>query len=199
MKQNKKSINYQFEDSTFCHMEQLFRLAYARTGNRQDAEDILQETYLKAFRAFAGLRQRGRIKSWLTHILINTAADQRRKSLRSVPTVAISDVDESTLLIPSQASPEEEITADEIDPLLLKALKSIPEKFLTPLLLREIHEATYEEIAHILDIPIGTVMSRLSRGRSMLKSALLPPSDKDSLAPGHSAEEKQIRGFGHDL
>ena len=86
---------------------------------------------------------------------------------------------------------------DEIDPMLSNALRSIPETFLTPLLLREIHESTYDDIAQTLDIPIGTVMSRLFRARSLLRKALLPEIHPDPHAPqsDECAEEKRKRGF----
>ena len=73
--------------------------------------------------------------------------------------------------------PEEQLCRDEIDPALLRALKAIPENFLTPLLLREVHEASYDEIAQILSIPKGTVMSRLSRARGLLRKSLTAPTD----------------------
>jgi len=163
MKQGQRPFDYEFENCTFSYMEQLFRLAYSRVGNTQDAEDIVQETYLKAWRAFSSLRRRESIKRWITHILMNTIRDYRRKDTRTVSTVDISDLDESSFHEPTQIGPEEEICRDEIDPMLSNALRSIPETFLTPLLLREIHESTYDDIAQTLDIPIGTVMSRLFR------------------------------------
>ncbi|MBS2010374.1 MAG: sigma-70 family RNA polymerase sigma factor [Cyanobacteria bacterium SZAS TMP-1] len=166
-----------FEDLTFCYMEQLFRLAYARVGNFDDAEDILQDTYVKAYRAFDTLRDRTQVKRWLTQILINTIHDHGRKSRRALQTVDISEMPESFMEEPRKPGPEDEICHDEIDPALMKALNSMPKAFLIPLLLREIDEASYEEIAQALDIPIGTVMSRLSRARSFLRRSLLQESD----------------------
>lgn len=195
VKQNKQPPDHEFEQSTFCHMEQLFRLAYARIGNTQDAEDIVQDTYLKAYRAFAGLRQRDRIKSWLTHILINTVRDHRRKGLRAVPTIDISEMAEDSVYEPTQISSEEQLCRDEIDPMLSNALQSIPDTFVTPLILREIHGASYEEIAQILDIPMGTVMSRLFRARSLLRNALLPHdgTDNGTASPAQN-DERHKRG-----
>src|SRR5271170_2107139 len=94
MKQNKSPLSSQFEESTFCYMEQLFRLAYSRMGNIQDAEDIVQETYLKAYKSFENVRQRESVKGWITQILINTTKDHRRKGMRSVPTADIKDINE---------------------------------------------------------------------------------------------------------
>jgi RNA polymerase sigma-70 factor (ECF subfamily) len=195
MKQIKQPFNCQFEETTFCYMEQLFRLAYSRIGNTQDAEDIVQETYLKAYRAYGGLRQRESIKSWLTRILLNTVRDYQRKGMRSVSTVDISDMEEDSVHEPSQIGPEEQLCRDEIDPSLFKALQAIPVTFLTPLLLREIYGATYDEIADTLDIPVGTVMSRLFRARCLLRNALLPELSSDNPhAFPRATEEKRKRG-----
>ncbi|HEY9792241.1 MAG TPA: sigma-70 family RNA polymerase sigma factor [Candidatus Obscuribacterales bacterium] len=176
MNQRKQQLNLQFEPSTFCYMEQLFRLAYSRVGNTEDAEDIVQETYLKAFRAFDTVRHPARIKSWLTNILVNTIHDHRRKGRRTIIAVDIDSIEEETIIHLNQSSPEEELCRDEIDPNLCRAMQTVPDKFLIPLLLREIHEETYDAIAQILDIPIGTVMSRLFRARTLLRHALREPS-----------------------
>jgi RNA polymerase sigma-70 factor (ECF subfamily) len=176
MNQRKQPFDIQFEPSTFCYMEQLFRLAYSRVGNSEDAEDIVQETYLKAFRAFDTVRHPSRIKSWLTHILLNTIHDHRRKGRRMIIAEDIDDIGEDTICHLNQASPEEQLCRDEIDPNLCRALQTVPDKFLIPLLLREIHEESYDAIAQTLDIPIGTVMSRLFRARTLLRKALRDPS-----------------------
>lgn len=194
MKQVQHRFDHEFEKSTFSYMEQLFRLAYSRVGNKQDAEDIVQETYLKAWRSYASLRQSESVKSWLTRILINTARDYQRKEIRTARTITLSDLGEDSLLEPQQAGPEEELSQDEIDPSLLQALRSIPEIFLTPLLLREIHDSTYEEIAQILDIPIGTVMSRLFRGRSLLRSALCADLGATSIPTEQLNKKRRKRG-----
>jgi RNA polymerase sigma-70 factor, ECF subfamily len=198
MTKSQQTLNSQFEDSTFCYMKQLFRLAYSRTGNRQDAEDILQETYLKAWRSFGSVRQPESTKNWLTQILINTIHDFRRKAQRTIETVDIADLDEDAVQEQVSASPEDQICRDEIDSSLSEALQSIPQAFLTPLLLREIYESSYDEIAHSLDIPIGTVMSRLYRARALLRNALLAHEKSDETKAGNrcdvATEENQKRG-----
>ena len=166
-------LHQNFTASTYPFLETLYRLAYARTGNAQDAEDLLQETYLKAFRAFPTLKDQTRVKHWLTQIMLRTIQDHRKRAARMVPVVEMTDIDESNLPASGQ-TPEERLCSEEIDPELIKALQAVPEIFLTPLLLREVYDATYEEISQILDIPRGTVMSRLSRARGMLRKSLRP-------------------------
>jgi RNA polymerase sigma-70 factor (ECF subfamily) len=173
MKQMRPPAHQNFEDATFGYLGQLFRLAYARVGNQQDAEDIVQDTYLKAYRAFQELRQPEQIKSWLTQILINTINDYMRKGLRRLPTIDLEELSEDAAQQFNQIGPEEQLCLEEIDPLLMQALHSLPEIFLTPLLLREVYDANYEEISQILNVPKGTVMSRLSRARALLRKSML--------------------------
>jgi RNA polymerase sigma-70 factor (ECF subfamily) len=198
MKSRKQSSNSQFEETTFCFMEQLYRLAYSRLGNAQDAEDVIQETYLKAFRGFAAVRDRSSAKNWLTQILINAVRDHRRREKRVVKTVDLETLDEELLNDSNQCSPEEALCRSEIDPLLLRALTGIPESFLTPLLLREIYESSYDQIASILDIPIGTVMSRLYRGRRMLRHALSPETIADDCSVEDLTDEENDNGVRSD-
>ena len=163
-----KQDHLHFEDMTYKHMKQLFRLAYARMGNSVDAEDVVQETYLKAFRGFASFKNKAQTKTWLTRILINTANDHLRKNNR---TVFLLDGDET----PEQSGlgPEEMLCVDEMDPELSRALHALPATYLAPLVLREIYEVSYDEIARVLELPKGTVMSRLFRARALLRKNLL--------------------------
>jgi RNA polymerase sigma-70 factor (ECF subfamily) len=183
--------NRQFEELTFGYLDQLFRFAYARLGNRHDAEDVVQETYLKAYRAFGTFRNGTSIKNWLTQILMNNVRDHYRKASRKVQTVNIADEIEESSEEPAQIGPEQEMCDGEIDPFVASALKAIPGTCLTPLLLREIYDASYGEIAQILDIPIGTVMSRLSRARALLRKKLLSDLRSDSLPIAPAAEDSQ--------
>lgn len=166
-----------FKELAYPQYERLYRLAYARLGHQQDAEDIVQETYLKAFNAFNTFKDGTNIEAWLTQILINTIRDYVRKVTR-MPLA--SPLDELTLnsslaIEDKRPGPEEQLCASEIDPELMQALQSLPESFLSVFLLREIEGATYQEIAKILDIPAGTVMSRLSRSRELLRTKLGQP------------------------
>lgn len=174
-------VNRQFAALTFGYMDQLFRFAYARVGNTQDAEDIVQETYLKGYRAFHTVRKGDSIKGWLIQILMNNVRDHFRAASRAVQTVNIVDTHGENLVEPLQTGPEERLCDLEIDPALLKALNSMPPACVTPLLLREIHDATYSEIAALLNVPMGTVMSRLSRARVLLRKRLLVDGDSYGL------------------
>jgi RNA polymerase sigma-70 factor (ECF subfamily) len=167
-----------FVSATSGYVDQLYRLVYSHVLNRQDAEDIVQETYLKAYRSYETFSNEMSVSNWMTRILINTVRDHFRKNRRCVPIV---DVDGAGLIEERPAgtaiSPEDQLCNMEIDPSLLAALQLIPEPYLVPLLLREIHDASYDEIASVLDVPKGTVMSRLSRGRALLRKGFFSGAD----------------------
>jgi RNA polymerase sigma-70 factor (ECF subfamily) len=179
----------------------MFRLAFARVRNRQDAEDIVQEAYLKAYRSYESFNHRTTVKSWLTQILLNTIRDHFRKTSRTIQTVELIDSLEDSAIQSSIPGPEDQLSNAEFDPALKKALESMPDQFVTPLLLREIHDASYDEIAQLLDIPQGTVMSRLFRARSLLRKHLLADSQPvDSNGTSHNkSAHKAPRGFSDEL
>jgi RNA polymerase sigma-70 factor (ECF subfamily) len=165
-----------FKDLTYAQYERLYRLAYSRVGHRQEAEDIVQETYLKAYKAFHTLRDNSNIEAWLTQILMNTVRDYIRKLSHSPTLVSVDDDNAHCPEFPeaTRRSPEEELCSQEVDSEILEALRSLPDTFLSVFLLREIDGASYQEISQILRIPSGTVMSRLSRARELLRSQLFP-------------------------
>ena len=176
----KKSSSDDFEKIALQFAVPLYRLAYARVGNATDAEDIVQETYLKAYRNYQSLGNPASMKNWLNQILINTVRDHFRKGGRQVETVEWDDSIESAEML-AEPGPEEVLCDSDIHPHLMKALGALPEQLLVPLLLREIEEASYEEIAQILDVPKGTVMSRLSRARGHLRRKLCNPTGAPAL------------------
>ena len=145
-----------------------FRALYATarrlTGNVQDAEDLVQETYLRGYRAFDRFETGTNLRAWLYAILHNARADALRKS-RPMK-LANEPVGDGPALPPVQMQ-----IAAELD--LERALARVPEQFREALILRDVEELTYDEIARALCVPIGTVMSRLHRGRALLRQVLL--------------------------
>ncbi|MGH9547812.1 MAG: sigma-70 family RNA polymerase sigma factor, partial [Terriglobales bacterium] len=139
----------------------------------------------KAYRAFGTFSRKTSVKNWLTAILINAVRDHLRKNARTISTIDFGNDQDNgeSLYEPTTRSPEQELCDNAIDPALIAALKSMPEEFLVPLLLREIQDASYEEIAKILEIPQGTVMSRLSRARALLRKKLLAEPQSGSSLP----------------
>jgi RNA polymerase sigma-70 factor (ECF subfamily) len=157
-------IEASFEQEALPVMRQLYGTAYRITRNMADAEDLVQETYLRAFRAFRGYTAGTNIRAWLFTILYRVRTDQLRRMGRSPRTVTI--FDDGPAVAPAQdtfANGHEDVA---------RALSEVPEVFRTAVLLRDVQEFSYDEIAKILDIPIGTVMSRIHRGRALLRKAL---------------------------
>ncbi len=153
-----------FEREALPQMKSLFATACRLTRNAADAEDLVQETYLRAFRAFAGYAPDTNIRGWLYTILYRTRTDQLRKAGRSPQTVEL--LDEGPAVFPPQAA----LAAGQED--VTRALDQLPEVFRTAIMLRDMQDFTYEEMASILEIPIGTVMSRIHRGRAHMRRAL---------------------------
>jgi RNA polymerase sigma-70 factor, ECF subfamily len=169
----------EFEKLTWVFAGQLYRLAYSRLGNQQDAEDIVQEAYLRAFRSFHTLVPNSDTKAWLMKILLNVMNDHYSRNLRVVPTLPMDETAIDSDSPGAVRSPEQELSESEIDPKLLEAVRSLPAILVYPLLLREIEDMTYEEIALVLDIPIGTVMSRLFRARQSLRNKLADKAESE--------------------
>jgi RNA polymerase sigma-70 factor (ECF subfamily) len=166
-----------FEAEALSHLDALYRAALRITRNRADAEDLVQETFMKAFRA-AGRFERGtNLRAWLFTILMNTARNQRRDAARDRVIVDSPAVDEAPVAAPG-ADPESLLLRGVLDQELQQALDALPDAFREAVWLRDVEEFSYAEIAGILAIPIGTVMSRIARGRRLLYDRLTAARSK---------------------
>jgi RNA polymerase sigma-70 factor (ECF subfamily) len=143
------------------HADRLFRLAVSLVGHAADAEDVLQETFAGAFKGLSGFEQRASVKTWLTRILILQAARLRRDRKRRI--------EKSEEANPATAG-ESGLTGTKID--VHAAMAKLSAEHREVLLLREFEQMTYEEIAIVLDVPRGTVESRLHRARAEMKELL---------------------------
>jgi RNA polymerase sigma-70 factor (ECF subfamily) len=146
------------------HADRMYRLAVSMVGNAVDAEDVLQETFAGAFKGLKGFQERSSVKTWLTRILVMQAARLRRDRKRRIEIPG--DTDEARVV----ASGEAGLVGAKIDVGAAMALLSPEHRQV--LLLREFEQMSYEEIAGVLDIPRGTVESRLHRARAELKELL---------------------------
>jgi RNA polymerase sigma-70 factor (ECF subfamily) len=166
----------EFEKLTWPLAHDLFRLAHWRLANLQDAEDVVQEAYVRAFRSFHTFQLGTNIKGWMTRILLNVINDTLKKRIREPNLLAIDDECDELASMQDQSAlsrdPEDQLIEREIRPDLLKALQGLPTALLHPLLLRELEDMTYTEIATVLEIPTGTVMSRLFRARRVVRDRL---------------------------
>jgi len=151
----------------------LYSYAMVLTRNRSEAEDLVQETYLRAMRAMRRLRAGSNVKSWLLAILRNIWLNQLRKQ-RTTPKMVEIDVDEITANVVAETSkgPHALYVSKREFEQVREAIQQLPVDFREVILLREYEELSYQEIASVLGCPIGTVMSRLARARSKLRPML---------------------------
>jgi RNA polymerase sigma-70 factor, TIGR02947 family len=172
------ALRERFERDVLPLLPNLYAAALRMTRNPADAEDLVQETYLRAFRGFAGFQEGTNLKAWLYRILTNSFINTYRKKQRQPQTVeGPDDLDEWYLFDKLggrnvELSAETEVLDKIPDEAVKAALESLSENFRLPVLLADVEGFSYKEIAEIMDTPIGTVMSRLHRGRKALEKAL---------------------------
>ncbi len=161
----------------------LYKVAYALLGSRQDAEEVVQDTFLRAYRALHGFRGDSSLETWLHRITLNLARNKyqwnhRRGSGMNVSLTAGDGADgeagtETEQDVPDRRmEPDVVMEQDEIGTNIMKALNSLPDNLRETMLLRHVNDMPYEQIAQKLDCKVGTVKSRLSRGREMLRDYL---------------------------
>jgi RNA polymerase sigma-70 factor (ECF subfamily) len=169
-----------FEAGVLTHLDSLYRTALRMTNNPQEAEDLVQETLLKAFRFSDSYQPGTNLRAWLFRILSTSAINRYRKQGSHPSTIALPDGEEFYIYNRirdlngqemSQAA-EDEALSHYLDEDVYKALQDLPYNFRMPVLLADIEGFSYKEIAETLQIPIGTVMSRLSRARRQLQKSL---------------------------
>ncbi len=172
------ALRERFERDVLPLLPNLYAAALRMTRNPADAEDLVQDTYLRAFRGFSGFKEGTNLKAWLYRILTNSFINTYRKKQRQPQTVeGPDDLDEWYLFDKLggrnvELSAETEVLDKIPDEAVKGALESLPENFRLPVLLADVEGFSYKEIAEIMDTPIGTVMSRLHRGRKALQKAL---------------------------
>ena len=174
------STKEKFTSDAMQYAPQLFSTALRMTRNRSDAEDLVQETYIKGWRSFHTFQEGTNLRAWLFRIMTNTYINKYNAKKRKGTEVELDDVEELFLykrlgsIDQSQLSSSAEdqmldlFTDDEVK----NALESLPEDFRIPVLLSDVDGFAYKEIAEMLEIPIGTVMSRLHRGRKAMQKML---------------------------
>ena len=159
-------------------MDRLYSAALRLTRNEADAQDLVQDTYLRAFRAAAQFKEGTNLRAWMFTILHNTFLNQRRDRGRLPVDVDSEAVERAADAVESGGTPEDVLLREVMDVDLKAALDSLPEAFREAVWLRDVEQFAYDEIARITDVPIGTVMSRISRGRRLLYNRLADRSPR---------------------
>ena len=180
-----------FEAEALASLDSLYRTALRLTRVTADAEDLVQETYLKAFRAANQFEPGTNLRAWLFTILHNTARNRARDRSRDIVAADSDLVDRAGDIAPSgwssgaSETPETLLLRETLAPDLQSAIDALPDVFRQAVWLRDVEEFSYSEIAEMLAIPVGTVMSRISRGRRLLFESL-KPMRVAAVSGGHS-------------
>ena len=163
-----------FEADALACLDSLYRTALRVTRVQADAEDLVQETYLKAFRGVDSFEPGTNLRAWLFTILHNTARNRARDRARDSVTIDTEAVERAadTPARGGGETPETLLMRDTLAPELQAAVDALPDAFRQAVWLRDVEEFSYAEIAEMLQVPLGTVMSRISRGRRMLVDKL---------------------------
>jgi RNA polymerase sigma-70 factor (ECF subfamily) len=181
MRDNSKK-QHEFNKEIIPHLDVLYNFALRLTTDPSDAEDLVQDTIVKAFRFFSSFENGTNAKAWLFRILKNSFINNYRKTSKRPQQVDYDEVSsyyESIRAERTETSDLESLMFRELmDDEMSIALKQLPEDFRTVVLLCDVEGYTYEEIANMLDVPIGTIRSRLHRGRNLLKTELIDYAKK---------------------
>jgi RNA polymerase sigma-70 factor (ECF subfamily) len=171
-----KKKQSEFEAEALPHMDVLYNFALRTTGNQDDARDLLQETYLKAYRFWEKYEKGTNIRAWLFRIMKNSYINRYRKETKEPDKVDYEEIENFYNLIRAESTDPNDLQQKLFGSLLgdevSKALESLPDDFRTVVILSDIEGLTYEEIAEFVECPIGTVRSRLHRGRKLLQARL---------------------------
>jgi RNA polymerase sigma-70 factor (ECF subfamily) len=168
-----------FDEIVRRYASKMVNLAYRITGDRELAEDIGQETFLRAYRSASRYREISKFSTWLHTIAINLCRNElRRRKFRMYSLEGMAERDEEGKIridiADEKGKPDREVERRELGRLIKEAVATLPEKFKTPLVLRDIQGLTYEEIGEIMKLPEGTVKSRINRARLRVKELLEP-------------------------
>lgn len=187
-----------FEEQAIPFMDQLYGAAMRMTRNPSDAADLVQETFVKAFAAFGQFTQGTNLKAWLYRILTNTFINNYRKNQRNPYQGSIDELEDWQFggAVSATSATSRSAEAEAIDRMpdstVKEALQSIPEDFRLAVYLADVEGFTYQEIADIMKTPVGTVMSRLHRGRRLLRERLAGYArDRGMVVAAASSGEKK--------
>jgi RNA polymerase sigma-70 factor, ECF subfamily len=195
-------ITEDFEAGVLAQLDSLYRTALRLTHNQQEAEDLVQETMLKAFRFANSYTPGTNLRAWLFRILNTSAINRYRKQATHPTTAPLPEGEEFYLYnrirdMSGQelsAGAEDEVLSKYLDEDVYNALNALPYNFRMPVILADIEGMSYKEIAEALQIPIGTVMSRISRGRHHLQQSLWQYAKDKGYLPAQSSENTSEKG-----
>lgn len=199
----RKQKEKRFANEAMPHMDTLYRGAFYLTKREAEAEDLVQETYLKAFKSFDSFKSGTNCKAWLYRIMTNTFLNSKRKSKRvdlfvdsNAPGDFEAYINDPTTL--AKMDPEATFLGRTLSSKVKSALESLPPDFRAAVVLCDLQEFTYKEVGEILGCPTGTVMSRIYRGRNLLKKKLVEHAIETGLIKGeprHGEDTPSLEAF----
>ncbi len=189
-------VGWDFEAAALPHLDALYNMAYRLTRNSEDAEDLIQETFFKAYKYYDKFEEGTNLKAWLFRIMKNSFINGYRKRQSQPPESAFSEIEELFEARVSEEAgqiknPEEELLESVLDEDIQQALDALRDDYRMVILLVDLEGFSYKETAEILEVPVGTVMSRLYRGRRMLEKVLLSYAHSHGYVRG---EPQKMRG-----
>jgi RNA polymerase sigma-70 factor (ECF subfamily) len=189
---------WDFEAATLPYLDALYNMAYRLTRNPEDAEDLIQETYFKAYKYYDKFAEGTNLKAWLFRIMKNSFINGYRKRQNQPPESAFSDIEESFENLVAEdhgniKNPEDEILESVLDEDVQEAIDQLRDDYRLVLLLVDLEGFSYKEAAEILEVPVGTVMSRLYRGRRILEQSLLNYARNHGYMRGEPAKMRSAR------
>jgi RNA polymerase sigma-70 factor (ECF subfamily) len=169
-----------FGELVLPYQDRIYNTIYRMTGSAEDSAELLQDAMIRAYRGLHSYQGDSSFYTWLYRIAMNVVfSDRRKRRLRLVPTESLGEIDR--ILPPDRQSPSRGMELDEQRTLIQQALAEVPEPYRAVLVLKDIEGLKYEEIGEILDIPVGTVRSRLHRARSDMRDRLRPLLDAGTI------------------
>jgi RNA polymerase sigma-70 factor (ECF subfamily) len=175
-----------FDEIVRRYMSRMVNVAYQMTGDSELSQDIAQETFYRAYRSAATYKQIAKFSTWLYTIALNLCRNElRRRKHRFYSLEEMAERDEESSvridIEDESARPDRDVEQNELGRLIVKAIDTLPEKFKQPIVLRDIEGLSYEETGRILNLPEGTVKSRINRARQRVKELLRPFIDETSI------------------
>lgn len=193
-KKDEEAARDAFRNEALPHMESLYNAALYMTREPGAAEDLVQETFLKAFRFWHRYEQGTNCKAWLFRILTNTFINKNRRKKHIHVSTDAQDYELSGVMLQEKSSyyvsPEKDYLGKLFPEHVRHAIEELPDNFRLPVILADLHDFSYKEIAEIMDCPVGTVMSRLFRGRKRLQEALFDYAVELGVIPRSDARDE---------
>jgi len=180
----------EFQELALKHLDPLYAAALRLTKNDRDAEDLVQDAFLRAYRFFDKFERGTNIKAWLFKILTNTFINKYRKNIKERQVIDEVELDQGLLLSEESTrasrDPEGDLLRNMFSGDVQRALEALPEEFRVAVVLADLQDFSYKEIADIMECPVGTVMSRLYRGRRLLQARLRDYAEREGVIPRSS-------------